>query len=185
MIAYVFWHWPSADHATDEYEQLQRAFHAALAKSAPSGFMRSVVFAITGKAPWLGGSPSYADWYLVEDSAALDALNVAAVSGICEEPHNEVARAMAAGAGSLLTLRGEGDSDPDLTAARHLTWLTKPRPMPYADFYTAAAAPQGSSFWRRTMVLGPNPEFGILSASRPTGLGEFSPLTLELNPIWP
>src|SRR5690242_15487979 len=105
MLAYVFWHWPA--RPGEEYEQLQRDFHHALAQSTSRGFLRSYVFRVDGQAPWLGGSPAYADWYLVENSAALDELNTAAVSGPREQPHASVAQAMAAGAGSLFTLRGE------------------------------------------------------------------------------
>jgi hypothetical protein len=182
MLAYVFWHWPASDHERAEYEQLQRDFHAALAQSAPTGFLRSCVYRLEGKAPWLGGSPAYADWYLVENSAALDPLNVAAVSGVCEAPHAKVAHAMAAGAGSLLTLRGD---TADVNSARCLTWLTKPRPMPYTEFYAAVRVNPGNSLWRRTMVLGPNPEFALLTHQRPDGVERFQPLTLELTPVWP
>ncbi|MBV9134487.1 MAG: hypothetical protein JO318_17415 [Chloroflexi bacterium] len=183
MLAYVFWHWPAPDHRAAEYEQLQADFHAALAQAHPPGFECSLVFRVDGEAPWLGGSPAYADWYLVRDSAALDPLNVAAVTGVCEQPHAKVAHAMAAGAGSLLALRG--DADPNVGAARHLTWLTKPRPMPYTDFYAAVSATPAASLWRRTMVLGPNPEFALLTAAAPPALTEFTPLTLGLTPVWP
>src|SRR5262252_4616648 len=107
MLAYVFWHWPRPDHVAAEYERAQRAFHRALAQSAPRGFLSSLTFRVEGRAAWLGGSPAYADWYLVENSAALDPLNVAAVSGACEAPHAQVAQAMAAGAGSLLGLHAD------------------------------------------------------------------------------
>src|SRR5580765_1368085 len=98
MLAYVFWHWPRPDHAAAEYERGQLAFHRALAHAAPRGFLSSLTFRVSGTAAWLGGSPAYADWYLVDNSAALDPLNVAAVSGVCEAPHRQVAQAMAAGA---------------------------------------------------------------------------------------
>src|SRR5438270_6817565 len=98
MLAYVFWHWPARDVTAAEYEHLQRAFHAALAQARPDGFRRSIVFRVDVSAPWLGGSPAYADWYLVDGSAALDPLNVAAVSGVRENPHAQPAHAMAAGA---------------------------------------------------------------------------------------
>ena len=87
MLAYVFWHWSKPDVTPADYERYQRAFHAALANSAPRGFLKSPPFRIEGQAAWLGGAPAYADWYLVEDWAALDPLNVAAVSGVCETPH--------------------------------------------------------------------------------------------------
>ena len=107
MLAYVFWHWPSPENGSDAYEDLQRAFHRVLAQAAPTGFRGSFVFRLDGHAAWLGGTPAYADWYLVDGSAALDPLNVAAVSGACQEPHDRLARAAAAGVGSLLALRGE------------------------------------------------------------------------------
>src|SRR5215831_19697880 len=107
MLAYVFWHWPRPDHVAAEYERAQRAFHRALAQSAPPGFLSSLTFRVEGSAAWLGGAPAYADWYLVDNSAALDPLNVAAVSGACEAPHTQVAQAMSAGAGLLLTLHDD------------------------------------------------------------------------------
>src|SRR5205814_2166974 len=171
------------DIRTDEYEQLQRAFHAALAQARPDAFQRSIVFRIDGVAPWLGGSPAYADWYLVEGSAALDPLNVAAVSGVCEQPHAQLAHAMAAGAGSLFGLRG---SDPKIDTAGYATCLTKPRSMPYETFYAAAASlpdSQSSSLWRRQMVLGPTPEFILLTPTRLTIPETLQPLPLELTPI--
>ena len=182
MLAYVFWHWPTPEVRPDAYERLQRTFHAALAEAAPGGFVRSRVFRLEGRAPWLLGAPAYADWYLVENSAALDALNTAAISGICEVPHNEAARAAAAGAGSLLTLRGD---HPNIDKARHATFLSKPKGMSYAEFYPALEPHQSTetSLWRRTMVLGPNPEFTLLSPRPLTVPDAFQPLSLTLSPL--
>lgn len=183
MLAYVFWHWPSPEHSVAAYEHLQREFHTALAQSASkNGFLRSIVFRVDGRAPWLAGAPAYVDWHLVDDFAALDALNVAAVSGSCEQPHARVAEAMAAGAGSLLALRGQ---QADVATARHLTFVTKPRGMPYDAFYAATAdipAVAESTLWRRQMVLGPTPEFAILSPTRLTVPDTFQPLQLDLAP---
>jgi hypothetical protein len=181
MLAYVFWHWPGPGIGSDAYEDLQRAFHRALAQAASSGFRGSVVFRIDGGAPWLGGTPAYADWYLLEDSAAIDPLNVAAVSGACQEPHDRVARAAAAGVGSLLALHGE---DADVVAARRSTWLAKPKGMPYADFY-AAMEPLPGSLWRRQMVLGPTTEFGLLNAEPVQVPPGFAATELKLTPIGP
>jgi hypothetical protein len=185
MLAYVFWHWPRTDHLAGEYERGQRAFHRALAQSAPRGFLSSLTFRVEGQAAWLGGSPAYADWYLVENSAALDSLNVAAVSGVCAAPHADVAQAMAAGVGSLLTLHRDSPS-PQLSSVRHMAWLTKPRDMPYANFYAMVSAlPRASeaTLWRRQMVLGPTPEFGLLSAHPAEAPNALQPLSLSLNPI--
>jgi hypothetical protein len=188
MLAYVFWHWSKPDVAPADYEQYQRDFHAALARSAPRGFLNSAAFRIEGQAAWLGGAPAYADWYLVQDSAALDPLNVAAVSGVCEVPHTTVAQAMAAGAGSLFALRDEAPAPvpPNLPAAQTLTFLTKPREMPYATFYaTVAALPNNSNatLWRRTMVLGPTPEFALLTPAAPPLPPELHPLALTISAI--
>ncbi len=185
MLAYVFWHWSKADVAPADYEHYQRAFHAALAISAPNGFLKSASFRIDGQAPWLGGAPAYADWYLVDNSAALDPLNVAAVSGVCETPHTQVAQAMSAGAGLLLTRHADA-TEPDLASARSATFLTKPRDMPYAAFHEIVAAvleADRSTLWRRTMVLGPTPEFTALSPATPQFPSTLHPLSLSLNPI--
>ncbi len=183
MLAYVFWHWPNPDVPVGDYESLQRSFHSALASSAPSGFVCSCVFRLEGKAPWLGsGAAHYADWYLLENSAAIDALNVAAVSGPCERPHAEVARAMAAGAGSLFALRGDTLASP-VSAARNATFLTKPRDMPYPDFYAQLPTTTQASLWRRALVLGPTPEFALLTAEPLQAPAAFHPLTVALTPI--
>ena len=179
MLAYVFWHWPSSDHAADEYEADQRGFHRALAQAAPPGFIVSSVFKVAGQAPWLGGAPAYADWYLLEDSAAIDPLNVAAVSGVCEAPHARVAHAMAAGAGSLFALRSDRA---DLASTRHAAFLTKPRKMPYDAFY-AEVDPLRASLWRRQMVLGPTPEFCLLSPAKLDIATTFQPIHLELHQV--
>src|SRR5207253_1488186 len=86
-----------------------------------------------------------------QEPPTLDPLKVAAVSGACQEPHDRVAHAAAAGMGSLLGLRGQ---QANVAAARYSTWLAKPKGMPYADFY-AALESVPDSLWRRQMVLGP------------------------------
>jgi hypothetical protein len=59
--------------------------------------------------------------------------------------------------------------------------------MSYDAFYAALGSVPSvahASLWRRQMVLGPTPEFGLLSAE-PVGLPQnFQPLELELSPIW-
>jgi hypothetical protein len=182
MLAYVFWHWPAAGHSAAEYEGLQWAFHDALVQSAPAGFQRSFVFRLDGQAAWLGGAPAYADWYLVDGSPALDPLNTAAVSGGCEEPHARVAQAMAAGAGSLFGLYTERG---EVASARCITFATKPRGMPYADFRIETGGLPCDSAWRRQMVLGPTPEFALLSRSPLPVSPALAPFSLTLSPVWP
>jgi len=181
MLAYVFWHWPATGIAPAEYERMQRAFHLALAEAGVAGFRGSTSFRLDGQAPWLGGSPAYADWYLVDGSAVLDPLNEAAVSGMRRGSHDVLAHAM--GAGSLLHL---SDTAADVAGARWATWLSKPTGMPYDPFYQRLAPVRGRdgvSLWRRQMVLGPTPEFCLLShelLELPPG---FVALALRLDPI--
>jgi hypothetical protein len=183
MLAYVFWHWPSPATDPEAYETDLRSFHAALSQSAPDGLVRSTSFRIGGQAPWLGGEPAYADWYVLETSAALDALNETAVSGPSQPPHHALTRAMAAGAGTLLNLR---QGTLDLDAARTVTWLTKPRDTPYADFdatYTSIPRSESASLWRRAFVFGPTPEFGVLSPEPLAFPDWLRPLSLSLTSI--
>src|SRR4051794_7144154 len=105
MLAYVFWHWPQASIDTETYLAHLLSFHRTLAANKPDGFQHSVVFRIE-HANWLDTTgPAYEEWYLLDDSAAMDHLNEAAVSGACEEPHNRVARQAAGGTGGLYRLR--------------------------------------------------------------------------------
>jgi hypothetical protein len=85
----------------------------------------------------------------------------------------------------LLTLHADAPQ-PDLESARSATFLTKPREMPYPRFYEmVAAVPEAnaSTLWRRTMVLGPTPEFTVLSPLTPQFPSTLHPLALILNPI--
>jgi hypothetical protein len=158
MLAYVFWHWPRPDIERGQYLDHLTAFHRTLAANKPPGFQRSVVFRIHG-ANWLKtNGEAYEEWYLLDDSAAMDPLNDAAVSGVCEEPHNRVAREAADGTGGLYRLRaGAGD----LADAKFATWLSKPTGVSYKDFY--ARLEPGVTLWGRQMTLGPTREFCIHS----------------------
>jgi hypothetical protein len=158
MLAYVFWHWPRPDIERGQYLDHLTAFHRTLAANKPPGFQRSVVFRIHG-ANWLNThGEAYEEWYLLDDSAAMDPLNDAAVSGVCEEPHNRVAREAADGTGGLYRLRaGAGD----LADAKFATWLSKPTGVSYKDFY--ARLEPGVTLWGRQMTLGPTREFCIHS----------------------
>jgi len=163
MLAYVFWHWPRPEIERGQYLDHLAEFHRTLVANKPPGFQRSVVFHISD-ANWLNtDGEAYEEWYLLDDSAALDPLNEAAVSGVCEEPHNRVARAAADGTGGLYRLRaGEGD----LAQARFATWLSKPAGVSYKDFYAgleSLTTQPGVTLWGRQMTLGPTTEFCIHS----------------------
>jgi len=165
LLAYVFSHRPAdaVDEAT--YEEALHQFHAALASSRPAGFVASTTYR---------HGEGYSDWYLVEDSAALDVLNDAAVSGTRSASHDAAARMAASGSGKLYRLvHGEADAE-----TPHEIAFSKPAGMSYSDLYhrlEAFSARPGTALWRRMMVLGPPPEF-CLVAREPVELpGEFRP----------
>jgi len=118
---------------------------------------------------------------LLDDSAAMDRLNDAAVSGPCEEPHNRVAREAAGGTAGLYRLRaGTGI----LNEARFAVWLSKPEGVAYREFYEALSAltsEPGVALWGRQMTLGPTTEF-CLHSLKPVQLpAGFSGRQLPLN----
>src|SRR5690348_4866955 len=107
MLAYVFWHQRANTVAKEEYQERLIAFHRVLRERRAEGFWFSAVLTMAG-VPWLAqGNEVYEDWYLVENSAALDPLDEAAVTGICQEPHNGVARLAGNGTGGLYRLKRE------------------------------------------------------------------------------
>lgn len=163
MLAYVFWHWPQVGVNTDTYMIHLEVFHYTLAANRPPGFNGSVVFRIED-ADWLQtGGPAYEEWYLLDDSAAMDPLNDAAVSGVCEAPHNVVAREAAGGTGGLYRLRA---GEEVLGEARFAVWLSKPEGVTYRDFYHALASLTSQpnvALWGRQMTLGPTTEFCLHS----------------------
>ena len=165
MLAYVFWHWPQPAIDRDVYVDHLADFHKTLAANKPSGFQRSVVFRINN-ANWLNTpGEAYEEWYLLDDSAALDRLNDGAVSGACEELHNTVAREAADGIGGLYRLRA---GEENLAQAKFAVWLSKPLGVSYKDFY-ATLEPltlnKDICLWGRQMTLGPTTEFCIHTPS--------------------
>ena len=172
-LAYVFSHRLAPDHDAGAYEEALRRFHSALAAARPTGFIRSTTYRV---------GDGYSDWYLVDSSAALDALNEAAVSGTRTSPHDAAARMAVDGAGKLLSLAAGA---PDLDAGYEMRFA-KPAGMAYQDLYrrlqTVTGMP-GVSLWRRMMVLGPPPEFCLVSRT-PIGLPtEVQPEVVAREPI--
>jgi hypothetical protein len=163
MLAYVFWHWPQASVERETYLSYLEAFHRTLAANRPPGFRHSAVFGIED-ANWLETSgPVYEEWYLLDNSAAMDPLNDAAVSGACEEPHNLVARNAAGGTGGLYRLRS---GEEVLHEARYAVWLSKPDGVSYRNFFDALApltAQPRVALWGRQMTLGSTAEFCLHS----------------------
>jgi len=162
MLAYVFWHWPQFAVDPAAYETNLRAFHRTLGANTPPGFHLSTVCSIKG-ANWLDTeSPVFEDWYLLENSAALDQLNEGAVTGVCEQPHNVVAREAAGGTAGLYRLR---QGTPDLSKKRFAVWFSKPDGISYKDFFARMEKEHlpRVALWQRQMTLGPTREFCLLS----------------------
>jgi hypothetical protein len=184
VLAYVFWHWKKPDVPAEEYESRQRAFHLALAAGPPPGFLQSFSLALPG-APWtFDGGEAYEDWYLVEDFAALGALNEGAVSGNRTASHDRAAVVAAGGSGGVYELRlGSASASPD-----YAHWFHKPDGMKYQDLFDELAPVveqvQGG-LWMRQLVLGPAPEF-CLHASEPVAVSvAFEATVIPLRSMWP
>lgn len=173
MLAYVFSHRPAHGVEVEAYEKSLRRFHRALAKAALRGFVTSSTFRIAG---------GYSDWYLLATSAAMDGLNEAAVSGHRAASHDAAAGMAADGVGKLFMLTAGEHS----TEAGFEVRFSKPAGMKYADLYSLlepwTAAP-GVSLWRRMMVLGPPPEFCLVSPSQVALPEEMRPEVLQRTPI--
>jgi hypothetical protein len=173
LLAYVFFHRPQAGADVRSYEDGLRRFHAAVASARPDGFVSSSTYRAGDR---------YSDWYLVETSAALDVLNVAAVTGAASPLHDAVARMSADGAGKLLRLvAGTVVAD-----ANYEIRFSKPRGMSYAELYASLerwTQRPGVSLWRRMMVLGPPPEFCMLAPSEQRLPAELSPEVFGRKPI--
>jgi hypothetical protein len=173
LLAYVFSHRAAGGVEISSYEESLRRFHAALASASPSGFIASSTFRI---------GDGFSDWYLLESSAALDVLNVSAVSG-AQAPAHDAAAAMATDAvGKLLSL---ASGTPSMEAGFEVRFA-KPAGMSYAALYALMQTRTGSagvSLWRRMMVLGPGPEFTILTPSELGLPPNMRPEVLRREPI--
>ncbi|HZS78569.1 MAG TPA: hypothetical protein VFA41_18305 [Ktedonobacteraceae bacterium] len=185
MLAYIFWHRraPHVDKTT--YQHYLQDFHEVLLTQQPAGFHYSTVFELS-QAPWLpGGEEAYEDWYVLENSAALDVINEIAVTGPCKAPHNRAAQGAAVGAGGLYRLY---DGETKLATARIALCFAKPAGMSYETLYALLQSivdmPQ-VSLWRRQMVLGPAPEFRLHSPQPLTLPEPLHPVQIELTQVWP
>lgn len=162
-LAYVFWHWPIHGSDRAAYEDVLARFHKAFRHGDPAGFRRSVSFRV-GSLPW-SRQTTYEDWYLVDDFAALGQLNKAATTSERRNPHDVVARRAGGGMGGLYGLHS-GDPDARLSVA---VWISKAPGMSYETFDDVLARAFGrqATIWRRQMVLGPAPEYCVISANLP------------------
>jgi hypothetical protein len=173
LLAYVFSHRPARAVDAHAYEESLRQFHTALADAAPSGFISSRTFRL---------GDTYSDWYMVENSAALDVINAAAVSGSRAQAHDAAARMAADGVGKLLKLHA-GEY---FAGAGFEVRFAKPPGMGYVDLYARMQAWSGApevSLWRRMMVLGPAPEFTMITPSEVELPADMQPEVLRREPI--
>ena len=167
MHAYVFWHWKRNDIPSSDYESRLSQFHQALGSAPSVGFAGSWAAALEN-APWANrGGVAYEDWYWIDDSAALDPLNDAAVSASRKAPHDQAAIAAEDGAAGLYRLR----AGKPLIAPRFALWFAKPNGWSYKQL-DDAITPHivgDAALWARQMALGPAREF-CLHANEPVKL---------------
>jgi hypothetical protein len=171
MLAYLLWHRPADAIERDAYEHACERFHRSLHHSPPAGFRGSAVFRV-GETPWLAPAQgdAYEDWYFLDDFAALGVLNEAAVAHGHRGAHDDVARRFGAGAGGLYGLL-EGHAD--LAGAPLAVWVTRPPGVtrrPLGELLGDGIDPQHASLWRRALVLGPAPEYCLLTREPPAGV---------------
>lgn len=166
VLAYVFWHCRRASIAAPAYEAALVRFHKILETHRPPGFVESRVFRLSA-APWLAPDlAAYEDWYLVQDFAALDALNTAAVSAPRKADHDQAAAYAGQGAAGLYRLKAGAD----FGGGEHWAcWHAKADGQSYDAYYANLADVTRSphtALWGRQMVLGPTPEFCLRTQQR-------------------
>lgn len=183
MLAYVFWHWPRPGIASDEYETRQRAFHAALAARGPSALQRSYIWRVTGPS-WTPVTVAWEDWYLLDDSAGLDALNAAAVSDPLRAEHDSAAELADGGVAALYTPAGPRAGQPFSLEGRYALWFHKPEHMRYSTLYQRLGDDL-PRLWMRMMVLGPAPEFCLMTDDLHALDPEWRSQVTRREPVWP
>jgi hypothetical protein len=185
VLAYLFWHRPLDNCDVDAYERSQVLFHRSLQRSPPVGMRGSAAFRLARMpflAPVGAGSSTaadapggYEDWYLIDDFAALGVLNEAAVGRGHRTAHDEAARRLGGGAGGLYALV-EGEQRGGLESVCSVTravWVARPagsRGSVVGELLGDGMEPSHASLWRRQLVLGPAPEFCLLSSELPPGV---------------
>jgi len=157
VLEYVFWHQPAEGVDAEAYEALLLAFHEALRRAPPRGFVRSRAYRIEN-ASWLPGDTGYEDRYDVVDYTSLGLLNEAAVAARLRPAHDEAAALAGFGTAGLYEI--VSSAAPELPALTACLWLTKPREQTYDAFWAAVRQEFGATVdvSQRQMTLGPAPE---------------------------
>lgn len=165
MLAYVLWHRPATGVDGAEYELAQGAFHHAL-EAEPWPGLRAARAYRAAAFPWLSGT-AYEDWYLLEGYGELGAFAQQPMSDGHRAAHDAAAHGYGSGAGALYALL-EGDPATATNGdAGFASWLTRPRGAPPPALAELAGEGPGASLWRRELVLGPAPEYCLLSPRQP------------------
>lgn len=169
MIAYLFWHKPREGVDQERYEQAAQGFHRSLQRASPAGFRCSALLR-AGSVPWLEGQGWCEDWYLVDDFCALGVLNEAAVAVGHRSAHDQVAGRYGGGSGGIYKLiEGRCDSIDHPLAV----WVSRPHGATargLGDLLGDGMDRERASLWRRQMVLGPAPEYCLLTGEAPAGV---------------
>jgi hypothetical protein len=160
MLEYVLWHQPDAGVDAERYEAALSAFHEALRRAPPRGFVRSRSYRVEN-ATWLPGEAGYEDWYDVVDYTSLGLLNEAAVAARLRPAHDEAASLTGYGSAGLYEPVRTGT--PELASLTACLWLSKPAGQSYDEFRADVQQQFGAAvdFHMRQMTLGPAPEFCV------------------------
>ena len=187
MLAYVFWHQRDKTITREEYQAKLKEFHQVLQIRKPQGFFFSLVLEVA-RLPWMTeGSEVYEDWYILENSAALDALDEAAVTGACHEPHNQIARLAGNGTGGLYRLKNEEIDSAKLSGIRYANWFRKPNGVSYNGLYDLlhrSHIERQGTLWQRQMTMGPALEFCLHSPQESVEMEEIESVRVEVQPIF-
>jgi hypothetical protein len=182
-LAYIFWHSRKTEVKEQDYESALDAFHKVLREHPSPGLVRSRVFKM-GSTPWLSSMNSiYEDWYILQDSSAIDPLNEAAVTFARQSSHDAVATLADSGTAGLYKLRA---GNPDGIVPSIALWFPKPEGESYPAFFKRVEGlmPASSVLWGRQMTLGPTPEFCLHLTKEDAVPSLSKALRIELEPLF-
>lgn len=140
----------------------------------------SQAWRVTG-ATWLPDGNGYEDWYLLDDTCALETIQKAAVSGNLQHQHDLIAAFAAGGTAGLYrpALVPDGWTDGAISQ-----WFGKPPGVTYAQLYQQLPI-KPAGLWQRMMVLGPTPEFCALQDGSDSLPQIENAIVVHRSPIWP